>query len=261
MLGLKPTGVETLPEAPMSQGLAERLEARHALRLETPPYDPVRDAETRILLVVPVRHRRRGRIGYGYRISAEIVQNSAYWTEYQRLSMKLLIPVFLFLTLMRTAPAAEPVQLQSRFDIDAVRWVKTRGNSSINGQAFLRLADGRWKGCAGFGVELLPVAAYSSERIFRTYGNNVRGQILLEQNPPKFTPDAEEYHEMVLFSRCGESDHFEFKDVPAGEFYVMAFIIWNAGEGATATKSGGAAMTRVSVTPDSKIQVLLRIEP
>jgi hypothetical protein len=159
------------------------------------------------------------------------------------------------------APAAEPVQLQSRFDIDAVKWVKAPGNSSISGKAFLRLADGSWKGCAGFGIELLPVAAYSNERIFRSYGNNVRGQVLLEQNPPKFTPDTREYHEMALFSRCDASDKFEFKDVPAGEFYVMAFIIWNEGEGATMTRSGGAVMTRIKVSPGSQNQVLLRVDP
>jgi hypothetical protein len=172
-----------------------------------------------------------------------------------------LIPVFLFLALMRTALAAEPVQLQGRFNIDEVKWAKTPGNSSITGEAFLRLADGSWKGCAGFGVELLPVATYSSERIFRTYGNKVRGQIRLEQNPPKFTPDAREYHEIALFSRCDANDKFEFKDVPAGEFYVMAFIIWDIGEAATKTKSGGAVMTHIKVTPASENRVLLRIEP
>lgn len=49
ILGLKPTGVETLPDALLSNGLAERLGARRAARLETPPYDPVRDAQTKTL--------------------------------------------------------------------------------------------------------------------------------------------------------------------------------------------------------------------
>jgi arginase len=49
ILGLKPTGVETLPERLLSHGLAERLRARRAARLETPPYDPNRDAATQTL--------------------------------------------------------------------------------------------------------------------------------------------------------------------------------------------------------------------
>ena len=49
ILGLKPTGVEGLPERLLSHGLAERLCARRAARLETPPYDPTPDAETKTL--------------------------------------------------------------------------------------------------------------------------------------------------------------------------------------------------------------------
>jgi arginase len=46
ILGLKPSGVETLPAALLAHGLAERIRARRAGRLETPRYDPVRDAAT-----------------------------------------------------------------------------------------------------------------------------------------------------------------------------------------------------------------------
>jgi arginase len=49
VLGLFPKGVETLPEALLVAGLAERLGARHAGRIEPPPYDPERDAETLLL--------------------------------------------------------------------------------------------------------------------------------------------------------------------------------------------------------------------
>jgi arginase len=46
ILGLKPTGVERLPEALLRHGLAERLQARHAARLEVPAYSDVRDPDT-----------------------------------------------------------------------------------------------------------------------------------------------------------------------------------------------------------------------
>lgn len=45
-LGLRPTGVERLPEALLRHGLAERLHARQAVRLETPAYSDVPDPET-----------------------------------------------------------------------------------------------------------------------------------------------------------------------------------------------------------------------
>jgi arginase len=49
ILGLKPSGVEHLPAALLDHGLAERLDARRAGRLTTPPYDPRRDPVTRTL--------------------------------------------------------------------------------------------------------------------------------------------------------------------------------------------------------------------
>jgi len=48
-LGLKPTGVEKLPERLLQHGLAARLQARRAGRLETPPYRFERDPETQTL--------------------------------------------------------------------------------------------------------------------------------------------------------------------------------------------------------------------
>jgi arginase len=49
VLGLFPRGVETLPEALLGAGLAERLGARRAGRVEPPAYDPERDPETLLL--------------------------------------------------------------------------------------------------------------------------------------------------------------------------------------------------------------------
>jgi arginase len=46
VLGLFPNGVERLPDALLGAGLADRLGARHAGRLEPAPYDPARDAAT-----------------------------------------------------------------------------------------------------------------------------------------------------------------------------------------------------------------------
>lgn len=48
-LGLKPTGVERLPERILGYGLADRLRARRTARLEPPPYRFERDPETKTL--------------------------------------------------------------------------------------------------------------------------------------------------------------------------------------------------------------------
>jgi arginase len=49
ILGLKPNGVEQLPQALLGHGLAQKLNARLAARLTPPPYDPEIDPETRTL--------------------------------------------------------------------------------------------------------------------------------------------------------------------------------------------------------------------
>jgi arginase len=49
VLGLFPRGVEKLPDALLAAGIAERLQARRAGRVEPPPYDERRDPETLLL--------------------------------------------------------------------------------------------------------------------------------------------------------------------------------------------------------------------
>jgi arginase len=49
VLGLRPTGVERLPESLLDIGLADRLGARHAGRVEPPPHDPLRDQTTMLM--------------------------------------------------------------------------------------------------------------------------------------------------------------------------------------------------------------------
>jgi arginase len=49
VLGLRPTGVETLPDALLGAGLATRLRARRAGRVEPAPYDDRRDPQTLML--------------------------------------------------------------------------------------------------------------------------------------------------------------------------------------------------------------------
>jgi arginase len=46
VLGLKPSGVEKLPEALLAMGLAESIRARRVIELRPPPFQPGRDPET-----------------------------------------------------------------------------------------------------------------------------------------------------------------------------------------------------------------------
>ncbi|MGI0024524.1 MAG: arginase family protein, partial [Nitrososphaera sp.] len=56
ILGLRPTGVEHLPEAMKAAGLLKRLNAEYVGEVSPPEYDPKRDEET--LLLNPKAIRR-----------------------------------------------------------------------------------------------------------------------------------------------------------------------------------------------------------
>ena len=55
ILGLRPTGVEHLPEALRGAGLLEALDAEYAGRVESLPYDPRRDGSTHMLNPTAIR--------------------------------------------------------------------------------------------------------------------------------------------------------------------------------------------------------------
>ena len=165
-----------------------------------------------------------------------------------------MLPIFL-LAQFSICLAAEPIKLTSTFNAKEIEWVKTAGNSSVSGSAEIRLENGETKGCASFNVELLPVASYSNERIKLTYGNNKGGQILLSQNPPKFNPDVKAYHEMLISTTCNTKNEFIFTNIPKGDFYLIAFIMWDENKDGAPIPSGGAVMKRIVVTENSAIKV------
>lgn len=147
--------------------------------------------------------------------------------------------------------SSDRIVVESKFDADEISWVKKEGNAVVEGEAYIKLEDGSYRGCAGFNIELLPVSAYSDERIYKTYGNNKSGQILIKENPPKFTPDHKLYHDLVIKNTCDSNNRFSFSKVHPGDYYVMAFIIWNG-------KDGGGVMKRISLRESNKVKTLLR---
>ena len=158
----------------------------------------------------------------------------------------------LCLGLSQLALSSELVHLKNTFNADEIQWVKEKGTATVSGKAFLHLKNGKIKGCAGHHVELLPQAGYANERILKNYGNNLKGQVLLEDNPPKFTPDVKEYHEMLIQTHCDKDDNFIFNNVPAGNYYLIAFIMWDSEKDGVKTKNGGAVMQSVKIVDNNK---------
>lgn len=152
--------------------------------------------------------------------------------------------------------AGEPIATKYQFDEKDVQWAMEAGDSSVSGQAFIKLEDGSFKGCDGFTMELLPVTDYSKERIFTTYKSFEQGQILISQNPPKFTPDPKAFHDLVIKKKCGEGDKFSFENVSAGEYFVMAFIFWK--DEAENKMQGGGVMKKITLGKNKDLNVTLK---
>ncbi len=45
---------------------------------------------------------------------------------------------------------------------------------------------------------------------------------------------------------------------PAGDYFVIAFIIWDDASGLMPRKTGGGVMTRIHGPPETRVDVLLK---
>ena len=63
---------------------------------------------------------------------------------------------------------------------------------------------------------------------------------------------------MLLKGACDQRGEFNFSNVPAGDYFVIALIIWDDTSGASPRKTGGGMMKRIQVAPDSQMKVLLK---
>lgn len=171
-----------------------------------------------------------------------------------RFSLKQLLLILFCLCSYQTN-SQEAIELKSVFNSDEVKWVKNAGPFGVSGEAYLKLATGEYKGCAGFNIELLPASNYADERILATYGNTAQGQILMSQNPPKFTPDVKKYHEYLIKSTCDRENKFHFDGVPSGDYYLIAFVIWEV----DSKPQGGGVMKKISVGKQQNMQVNVKL--
>lgn len=156
----------------------------------------------------------------------------------------------LTLTIIQLSYASEKVTLplKTEFDIKEIEWFKSDGSASITGKASLTLKDGNTLSCSGFSIELIPTSKYADERIFLTYGNNEFGKVFIEDNPPKFSPDAPEYHSTVRKTTCNSEGHFNFQKLPKGSYYLFAFLMPEKRDSEGNIKpEGGAIMKKITL--------------
>jgi len=161
---------------------------------------------------------------------------------------------------MSGEPIYYPPQSVS-FNPAEVAWATATGNNTVSGNAVMRTVGGDVRTCAGTEAFLVPVSAYSTERMqIMFYGATDRGYapanelMQFPDSPPGFS-------ESNRRTTCDSQGDFIFTDVPDGAYYVISMVTWGALQGSgyftyTATQ-GGAVMQRVEVAGGQTRRVVL----
>lgn len=122
------------------------------------------------------------------------------------------------------------------------------GTASISGQAFMKTRGGDVKYGAGETVTLNPVTTYSTE----WWTVAVQRGVSMSEPDPRTS----------AYNRVATADgqgRFEFKGLPAGEYFVACSISWEyAGYRGYARRTGGTVGARVKVGPGEKTEVILQ---
>jgi hypothetical protein len=119
-----------------------------------------------------------------------------------------------------------------------------RGAARIEGQGFIRKANGHLVRCAGGNVYLLPMTPYFAEWIdaFR------RGLAIADAR------QLEARHAgAVRKAQCDVEGHFSFADLPAGKWYLGARIIWQA----SGEVQGGTLVREIETPAKGVVKTLL----
>ncbi len=135
--------------------------------------------------------------------------------------------------------AKTPIQIINAFDDAEVTWFKSKGTGTITGVAKFKSKSGEVRYGKEFRIELMPSCTYTEERLQHIYKNKQSGAVFLEDGIPTFTPDPEGYHDTIKMM-CDEDGAFAYKDLPAGDYYIIAFMLWD--------ETGGGLMQRVTLT-------------
>ena len=136
--------------------------------------------------------------------------------------------------------------MQTSFDEAEFAPYAVAGTSAITGQAFLKTRGGEVRLGAGNTVGLLPVTSYTTELRRRvTLGGERVGPV---------DSRVERYRHTTVADGNG---NFEFRNLPAGEYYVTCMIVWEVPSQYGLQKTGGIAYGTVKVGAGETAKVVV----
>jgi len=162
-----------------------------------------------------------------------------------RPSLAVLALVFAAACTPQTPPGARPPGPVASCAPADVQWASAKGTASVDGQAFLKTVGGDVKYGAGNEVDLVPVCAGSTEWVARQvnsgYGAPVDSTLL----------------RVMRTTTSGGDGKFHFGDLPAGDYYVVTTVTWQAPTRYGLEKQGGFLANKVRATEGQVATVIV----
>jgi len=155
-------------------------------------------------------------------------------------------------TYVRVNNSNSPIPILNEFD--SVDWFENKGSSTIIGSAKFKPKEGEVRFGDTFGIELMPISAYTDERLKLIYNSNESGVVYISGTIPKFIPDPVGYHKTRKVT-CDKNGNFEFKNLPNGTYYVIAFMIWDEINESISIKNGGGIMKRITLKENEDVTI------
>lgn len=140
----------------------------------------------------------------------------------------------------QTQPAAK---IELGFDAREAAFIHKRGETRIDGHAFIKTPNGSYKNAVGEPVRLIPATAYARARFETLYGG--RKLLPVAQYRQAETTDPA-YVEAQRVVKTDSNGRFSFENVAPGTYYLSTQIVWRP-DGAFAAQ-GGAVWEMVTVT-------------
>lgn len=148
----------------------------------------------------------------------------------------------------------KPVELTNNFNAKEASFINKSGKNTIKGNAFLRQNGGGVVTCAGNDVMLIPVTAYSQERMRHIYKLDNIGFLPVYSERVTFANDQKEYASMIKYTKCDSDGNFEFDNIANGSYYVVAHVIWQV-----RSYQGGALMKKVNVKNGKTEKIIMTL--
>ena len=134
---------------------------------------------------------------------------------------------------------------------------KNIGTATVRGQAFLKTVIGEVRYAAGNEVDLAPVTSYTTQMYNAWKNFRFNGPL---SGPTKFEPEVpdsrvNDYTNRIVADGDGR---FEFKNVSAGEYYIITSLVWEIPNSSCLPNlQGGILSEKIIVVEGEEYNIIL----